>query len=260
MILHLHNSMPRCGSTLLSNILCQNRRLHATHTSGLLETLIHVRNAWEGFTEHKAHPMPEAKLNVLRAMIAGYYQHVDRPVVIDKSRGWVEHLPFVERLLDRKAKVLVCIRPIPDILASVEKLHQETAKHKQPPGDPFQMQTIEGRCAAWMGAKGLVGSAYNRLRDCTKRNVTDRLHVVHYDDLTANPTEALNDIYDFLEEPRFQHDFNHVEQVTKEDDSFHGYIGLHDIRSKVEYRPSDALAILGQELVDQYSEYNFRVV
>ena len=92
--------------------------------------------------------------------------------------------------------------------------------------------------------------------DAIDRGYRDRMHFIQYHDLTYNPKQTMQKIYDFLGEPYYEHDFNNVEQVTFEDDTLHGYVDLHTIQPKVEYRPSDAEKIIGKNLVEKYSRYN----
>ena len=48
------------------------------------------------------------------------------------------------------------------------------------------------------------------------------------------PKETMEKVYKFLEEPYFKHDYDHVDQVTWEDDEQHGIPELHIIRPKIE--------------------------
>jgi sulfotransferase len=253
------NSLPRSGSTLLANILAQNPRFYATHTSGLVDVLYGLRNGWDSLIAHKAHPLPNAKRNVLRAILYAYYEDIPQPVVFDKSRGWVSHLEMVEELIGKKAKVLICIRDIPDILASLEKLNRDTSRLSQPPGEGqnyFQFQSQPGRCEHWLDRNNILGTAYDRIVDVVQRGFRDRLHFVHFNQLTSQPVETLKKIYGFLGESYYEHNFQKIEQVTQEDDALHGYSNLHTIKSKLESKPSDAETILGEELVEEYSKLN----
>ncbi len=63
-------------------------------------------------------------------------------------------------------------------------------------------------------------------------------------------------IYKFLGEKHFKHNFEHVEQVTWEDDSVHGFKGLHNIRTKVEPMTPQWGTVLGP-FAEQYSKLNF---
>ena len=60
-----------------------------------------------------------------------------------------------------------------------------------------------------------------------------------------------------LEEDYFEHDFNNVEQTTSENDDIHGIPGLHIVRPEVKPVPSDALQILGKEVITKYGDAEF---
>ncbi len=185
-----------------------------------------------------------------------YFAEIDKPVIIDKSRGWLAYIEMVEALLEQQAKVIVTVRPVKDILASFEKLHRETSKVRQPPGEAenyIQFQTIKGRCDYWMRDDQPVGLALNRLEDAFRRGMKNRIHLVPFNELTEQPDTVMKELYRFIGEDYFKHDFNNVEQVTQEDDEIHGYLNLHKIRKKVEPVPSRAVDILGLEIVELYT-------
>ena len=83
------------------------------------------------------------------------------------------------------------------------------------------------------------------------RGFRDRMHFVHFDELTTRPRETMRAIYQFLGEEHFEHDFEHVKQVTWEDDAVHGFKGLHDIKPKVEAMGPQYPQVLGK-LADKY--------
>jgi len=241
--------LPRSGSTLLANILAQNPRFHATSTSGIMDVIFGVRNGWDKLVEFQATPNDLAKMRVMRGILESYYADVDKPVVFDKCRGWLSLLEMAEAMLGHNAKVLVPVRDVRDVLASFEKLWRETSKTSQVPQESpnyFKFQTIQGRCDVWMSADQPMGLAYNRVTDAIVRGFRDRMYLVDFDDMTREPKKVFQDIYKFLGEEYFEHNFNNVQQVTWEDDSVHGFKGLHDIRSKVEPISAQWPTVLGQ--------------
>lgn len=258
--IHLVSGLPRSGSTLLQNILAQNPRFHATPTSGCVDTFMGIRNNWNLLPEHKASPCHQKLLNVLRATLDAYFLDVPQPVVFDKGRSWLAYIEFVESILKTTVKVLVPVRPVPDILSSMEKLYRKTSHWWQPPGEAqnyFQFQTVRDRCKFWMRDDQLVGLALNRVEDACIRGLRDRLHFVSFDELTSNPQQTMAEIYEYLGETLFTHDFDHVKQVTQEDDSIYGFIDLHWVRSKVAPVKSDAEQVLGKEVVQSFKKsYN----
>ena len=251
------SGMPRSGSTILANLLAQNPKFHATHTSGCLDVLFGIRNQWPKLVEHQAHPDQKALKRVLKSVLYAYYDDVEKPIIFDKSRGWVAHLELLEEILGEPPKILIPVRPLPDILSSFEKLHRETSKVKSPPGEAenyIQFQTVEGRCAFWMQPNSPVGLALNRINDVVKRGHKDKLHFIGFQNFTNDPQSTVKEIYDFLGEQYYDHNFDHVEQVTVENDEIHGYTNLHKIEPRIQPKLSDAEKILGKELVAKYSQ------
>lgn len=252
--------LPRSGSTLLCNILAQNPRFHVTGTSGVMDVMFGVRNQWDNLVEFQAAPNEPAKLRVLRGILDSYYADIDKPIVFDKCRGWLSLLEMAEMSLGHKAKVLVPVRDIRDVLASFEKLWRANAGTAQTPAETgsnyFKFQTVEGRAENWLSGDQPVGLAYNRIRDAIVRGFGDRMFFVEFEHLTRDPERVMNSIYAFLGEEPFKHDFNKVEQVTWEDDSIHGFKNLHTIRQKVEPLPPQWQGVLGQ-FAERFGQMNF---
>jgi sulfotransferase len=254
---HFLNGMPRSGSTLLANLLNQNPRFSATSTSGLCPMLLQTNATWNGISELRASAQVADKLNTLRGMVDGFHTNITRPVVVDKSRGWVCAFELLENILGQKPKIIVTYRDLPSILASCEKLfRRELANPASTAQFGSNMETIEGRLAHWTSADQLVGGAYNRIRDCVARGHREHMHFVNFDDLTNNPNQTMRGIYDFLEEEPFEHNFFNVEQTTHEKDSEHGFVDLHTIRQELKPVRKDYREILG-DAVRPYLNFNY---
>lgn len=252
------SGLPRAGSTLLANILAQNPRFHAEGTSGIMDIMFNVKNQWDNLIEFKATPNEEGKRRVLKGILESYYSNIEKPVVFDKSRGWLSLIEMAEYALDEKVKILVPIRDMRDVLSSMEKLWRKTnaKSNSNQGGDYFQMQTVQGRIQHYLDRTQPIGLAQNRVIDAVNRGYQDRLFFVRFEDLTTNPKETMKQIYEFLGEEYFDHDFDNVEQVNKEDDAVFGFEGLHTIRPKVEPVKSDWKEILG-ESAEGLSKFNF---
>ncbi len=245
---HFIAGMPRAGSTLLCNILAQNPRFHTTATSGIMDVMFGVRNSWDNLVEFKAAPNEPAKKRVLRGILESYYSDIQKPVIFDKCRGWLSLIEMAEYVLDRKVKIIVPVRDTRDVLASFEKLWRENAKGGQIGAEAqnyFQFQTAQGRTEFWLRKDQPVGLALSRIADALQRGLADRLFFVEFEALTSAPEETMQALYAFLGEEYFPHNFKHVEQVTWEDDSVHGFKNLHTIRTKVEPMEPQWPRILG---------------
>jgi sulfotransferase len=222
------------------NLLAQNSDIGVTATSGILELMYTVKKRWEEIPEFQAEKPPEeTKIRVMRAVVEAYHAvpGEEKEIVLDKSRGWLGELEMVERVFDRQAKVLVPVRDLRAVLASFEKLYRKSKDTLQPNSDKknyFSNQTVEGRARTLMQPNNVVGVAYNRIKDAVARGFRDRMLFIDYDRFTQKPDLVIREIYEFLNLAPFTHDFENVEQVTKEDDSIYGYKNLHTIRPKIE--------------------------
>lgn len=253
------SGLPRSGSTLLANILAQNPKIHTTPTSACHESMFVLKNNWNEWIEHKASKDLSDEKNLRRVLkgVLYNYHSTDRPIVIDKSRGWVYIAELLEFVMEEKPKILVPVRNIAEIVSSFEKLHRKNIHCQKERGDFFKSQTIRGRAEELLNEKGVIGIAYNRIKDALDRGWKDSLHFIEFQDLTNNPDTVFQEIYNFLEEPQFTHDFNNVEQYTYEDDSVHGFKNLHTIRKKVEPVEDDSTKILGYDFASEFINSEF---
>lgn len=244
--IYLLAGLPRSGSTLLMNILAQNPEVHATPTSGILDMLVSVRNHWnmnEAFRAMDRALSESIKERVLRGMLQDYFAHIDNPFCIDKNRFWTEYLELAEVLVGgrQNVKVLITVRDLRDVLASFERLYRKTSALSQlslETATELKFKTAAGRVEVFADDGQPVGRAFNAIRDAVTRGWLDCMHFVEYDQLTSQPEQVMSGIYDFLDIAPHTHNFEHVEQVTVEDDFVYGFKDLHIIRPKVE--PQDS--------------------
>lgn len=248
------SGLPRSGSTLLVNLLAQHPKVFCTPTSGCHNLLHNIKTSWNNIIEHKADKhasSPESLKRVLTNVLYSYHD-TDKPIVIDKSRSWVHDIEMIERLMGKKMKIIVPVRDISEILASFESLYRKGSHVYSALG-----QNTEQRVQHWISDRGEVGSAYLRLRDVFRRGLQDRLCVVEYDALTMYPDQIMKQIWDFLELYCPVHNFSSVVNQTPEDDTVYNYLGLHEIKPVVEPKPKMANIILGDDIVNQFRNYEF---
>jgi len=243
------SSLPRSGSTLLQNILAQNPDFYATPTSGVLELLYAARANYSASPEFKAQDpdlMKKGWLNFCRSGMEGFYAGVtDKRYVIDKSRGWGVHYGFLNAFYP-EPKIVCMIRDLRSVFSSMEKNFRKHPEMDSGLVNHAEMigTTTEKRIDLWAAGQP-VGMAIERLRQMFTDGTNKKIHFVRFEDLTRDPQLEMNRIYDFFEIERYEHDFNHVEQATREDDAVYGIYGDHQIRERVEPVANDFHQVLG---------------
>lgn len=254
------SSLPRSGSTLLQNIIGQNPDFYVTPTSGVLELVFGARHNFTNSPEFKAQDQTTME-NGFKGFCAGglngFYDAItDKPYVLDKSRGWGYYQNFLNFFTEQDNKIICMIRDPRAIISSMEKQHRKNPQLTSPVVDDNSMQgtTTEQRIDIWVRSQP-VGLAFDRLRQIISEGNDKKMLFVKYEDLTSNPKRELKRIYDYLSVPEFEHNFNHVEQITKEDDEVYGIYGSHTIQNKVESKPNDFNEILGRSAAEWVTQY-----
>ena len=251
------NGMPRSGSTLLCNILAQNPDFHVTPTSGLPDIISNIHEMWQKNPSIKASESPEKQLMLINDVMHSYHSDTDRPIVFNKSRGWAHLIELVELSMNKEMKILTTIRDLPSILASFEKLYRNELKNiKSPMHRTPEMSILSSRLNVW--SNGVVGSSFNMIQDACMRGHRAKFHFVDFSELTSTPDVTMEKIYNFKGKPKYNHDFDNVQQYTSENDIEHGFTDLHTIRPRISPPKNDSREILGH-LHDQFTgfHYNF---
>lgn len=252
---HFISGLPRSGSTLLSALLRQNPGFYA-NMSGPVGPL--VKRLLEGMAENQEHSVmisDEQRLRIVRGVFEQYYgPEFTQDVIVDTNRMWCAHMPLLQKLFPG-SKVIACVRDTAWVVDSIERL---VRKNVLSPSSIFNYQTggtVYSRSESVMGSSGLLGYAYNALKDAFYGEHAGQLLLVQYDTLVADPQHVLNRIYDFLEQPRYLHDIANVEFSADTFDKKAGTPGLHKVRARVEAVPRKT--ILPPDLFSRFANDAF---
>ena len=262
--LFFQSSLPRAGSTLLQNILAQNPDMYATPTSGVLELVYAARSNYSSSPEFKAQDpelMKNGFLSFCKEGMKGFYEGItDKKYVIDKSRGWGIHYDFLNQIVG-EPKIVCMVRDLRDIYTSMEKNFRKN-QHKDfgiVNHSDLKGTSTPKRIDIWANSQP-VGMAIERLQEIFRQGINENILFIKYEDLCLYPDLIMKKIYDYFEIPYFEHNFDNIEQITKEDDEVYGIFGDHKIKKTLELIPSDAQKVLGSDICDwiynQYGWYN----
>jgi sulfotransferase len=252
---HFISGLPRAGTTLLAAILRQNPRFRAGMTSpvgALVHGVLAQVSAGSEFASMVDQPM---RRRLLRGIFDSYYADVPADgVVFDTNRAWCARMGTLLDLFPG-AKVIACVRNVAWVMDSIERLYR---------ADPYENTRLFGnnpRSTVYTRLEGLaqhdqlVGYAWSGLREAFYGENAPSMLVVDYELLAQAPHKVLPLVYDFIGEPPFEHDFDHVEYDAPEFDVPLGTPGLHKVRSKVELKPRKP--VIPPDLFDKYAQLSF---
>lgn len=247
-----NSSLPRAGSTLISNIIAQNPKFYCTPTSGLADLILNAKSTYnhsQAFQAQDRDEMEMAFLNFAKFGMQGYFQGItNKPYILDKSRDWAINYSLVSRL-QKSPKMICMVRDVRAIYASMEKNFRKNPHRENFVQNPQQLvgTTLDKRIDIWADTVP-VGIAMDRIKDLFQQNLAQNVLFIRYEDLMSNPENEMDRIYEYFDIERYPHTFDKITQVTQENDVVHGIYGDHVLREKFEMNPNDFEDVLGYEI------------
>jgi sulfotransferase len=253
---HFISGLPRSGSTLLSAILKQNPRIHASMSSPIGHIFRAIFNAMGADNEFSIFLNETQKKALLESVFTAYYSSMDEPreVIFDTNRLWTTRLATLQQLFPN-SKVICCVRNPAWILDSVETLIRKNALDNSKLFSQADAATVYSRADALQRRDRMIGFAWSALKEAYFGEHADKLLLVEYDIMVSRPKETIDLIYQFVGEKPFEHDFDNVEYEAEDFDAFMHTKGLHSVRRKVEFKPRDT--VLPPDLFQQYAALQF---
>jgi len=202
-------AMPRSGNTLFASIMNQNPEIAATPNSITLEImkdifLLKQTDVFKNYPDHKSLD------NVLDSVYDTYYKDWPQRIIIDRGPVMtIGNFALMQKHFKRPFKCIVILRDLMDVLASYMQWYTEN-----PDAFPnrYNCKNDEEKLSMIMNYTGAVAKDLEAIKNAYK--YPNICHFVKYDDLVAQPEQELKKIYQFIDEPYFNHRFNNLDQVT----------------------------------------------
>lgn len=256
--LHFIGGLPRAGSTMICNILKQNPQVHGEAISSLAGLIFNNHANWQSIDANKIYHNDAAKAGVLAGVLQGYYQHIEKSYIFDKSLRWVSLIPLIESVMQKKVKILCMVRNPAEVLASFEKLRKKnTMFFGSVDQNLGENSSIAARAYHYAGPAGILGLAHAQVKDAVIMGYLDRLLFVDYSRYCNSPKSQTKRIYDFFELPAFEHDFQNIEQTEVYNDTMSPFPGMYKIKNKLEKTTINCVEYLGLDLYQQYNREIF---
>lgn len=256
--LYFLGGLPRSGSTLLGSLLNQHPDIYVSPTSPLGDVVTDIEKTFDRVDIQFTFDRPKVSYNVYSSILANFYNHIEKPVILDKHRFWGKNLDTVQKFLLNKPKIVATYRSIPEVITSYISLiertnHENNFIDNHLRNDNLPINNNNRTEYIW---RYYVSPSYeSMIYGITK--YPKWVHLVNYNSLVDNPEKELEKIYEFLEVPFYSNTFSNIENSCGENkDEEWGLMGLHDIRptlSKISKNPID---VIGEENVRLYSKFD----
>ena len=201
-------AMPRSGNTLFASVMNQNSEIAATPNSITLEIMkdlffLKETDVFQNYPDHKSLD------NVLDIVYDTYYKDWPQRIIIDRGPVMTPgNFSLMQKHFKRPFKCIVLLRDLMDVLASYMQWYTEN-----PDAFPnrFNFKNDEEKLGMIMNTKGAVAKDLDAIKNAY--NYPDICHFVKYDDLVKQPEQEFKKIYQFIDEPYYNHRFDNLDQV-----------------------------------------------
>ncbi len=238
--------LPRAGSTLLCQLLAHHPEIYSPgYSSPLCPTLTGLRYSlsdsdfWLAQLDVDFNRSYQRLLNAFQGFINGWFAETDKSWVVDKNRGWLQHLETVGHL-DPDFKMVVCIRELGQIYGSIEAQHQKTLLLDFP--DHLANLSRYGRAENLFGNSGVVGTplrSIEALQDIDSQ-LQQHLFYIVFEDLLSEPQRVMQSLMQWLGLPPIDLDFQNLTVQPHESDSYYRFKYPHQTYSAL-YKPKQHL-------------------
>jgi sulfotransferase len=235
--------LPRAGSTLLCQLLAEHPEIHCEgQSSPLCNLLLGVRRMvsddtfFLGQLDQSFESAYDHLGDAMTGFLRGWCGGAGKTVVVDKNRAWLHGVEMLLRIAP-EARLLVCVRDLTQIYASIEAQHQKT----------ILVDFIDhladfdrlGRADMLFAKDKVIGAplisvaAVQDLPDAVRQ----RLLFVRFEDLTAKPAEVMSTVHTWLGLSPHRIDPQNLSPLIRESDSHYRMKYPHALGSRIGATP-----------------------
>jgi sulfotransferase len=170
--------------------------------------------------------------SAMRGFLRGWYHDAEGAVVVDKNRAWLHAIELLLHL-EPDAKLIVCVRELGQIYASIESQHQRTILvdfiDHLADFDRF------GRADMLFAKDKAIGAPLISLHAVVDlpRAVQEHVYFVRFEDLMAKPAACMAHIFTWLGVPAVDLDLENLTVGVRESDSHYHMKYTHARSSRI---------------------------
>ena len=245
-------ALPRSGNTLFGSLMNQNPDIAVTANSITLEImkdvyLLKQTDVFKNYPDHKSLD------NVLSSVYQNYYKDWNYKYIIDRGPVMTPgNLMLIKKHLNQPFKCIIIWRDLMDVLASYIKWFEN-----EPSAFPnkYGHTIIEQKLRMLMNKEGAIAKELVAIQNALLPENRHHCHVLKYDELVTDTTNQVNKIYDFLQIPRFNHNFKSLKQFEvngmKYDDNIVGN-NMHTIKTEIKKEHNPYKSMIPESIVRAY--------
>lgn len=249
--------LPRTGSTLLGTLLAQHPDIYSTRTSVVREIMNYALRFNLGESPYFDQKDPNSPVwGILRGVLGGAYEGVDKPLILEKNRGWSESIDLLRDVLGCEPKILAPVRDIPEIIASFILISRKVGPNSK---IEDELALLGRESNSWTLSR-VIWEKYVyanwKVFKTGYEHSPENFHLVDYNRLVTEPQKVLREVYSFLDLSYQEPETDNLTNSNPENDAVYGLPGLHYIRPQLQRTSPSAEEVLGQDCYEFWQSKN----
>lgn len=255
--------LPRSGSTLLTTILNQNPKIHASHHTELLTAMFEQVQRSNNYEPYRLGLHTENYFDLVRQMPEAFYSRRQEEIIIDNNRKW--GAPFslaIASYFTTQPKFLILIRPIIEVLASFVTLARKNPNNyidRAMEAEDFlprhYLPIDDARCEWLLRPNSQIDVSLLAISTLQQSQNKDQTHFIPYEQLVNDSQMCLQEIYAFLEMEPFDHQFANLDNYANPlDGQILGIQELHAVRPSISKLSNDPKKVLSKRILRKYED------
>jgi len=250
-------ALPRSGNTLFASLINQNPDVAVTANSITLEIMkeLYLLKETDVFQNY---PDEKSLDNVMNNVFDLYYKDWPQKYIIDRGPVTTPgNLMLMQKHFKQPIKCVVLLRDLLDVVASWIKYSVKN------PNNFIRnnTKTIDEALKMLMKADAQIPKDLIALQNLLKPENRHMACFIHYDNLISDPKTSINKIYEFLEIPYFEHNFNQLSQFNVNGLSYDDKVlgeNIHTIRTDGIYKEENPYKkLIPQWFINKYGHIKF---
>jgi len=243
--------LPRSGNTLLSSILNQNPDLAVSANSIVPEIFYRIDDI---FNTQVFQLFPDSKSleNVLSNIFDNYYQDWNCKYIIDRGAwGTPTNFNYLKKYFNNNFKIIVPVRDILEIAESFKNInwHIDENLYKK----KVYLNDDEYIYEYLFEETDIIWKAMWCIRNFCKDENRKYVYFIEYNDLVNDTKNQIDKIYDFLEIPKYQHNYKNIQQFSANGILYHDYVKeLHLVKPTIQ-KSKTSIQNIPEKIKQKYS-------
>ena len=254
------SGLARSGSTLLGSILNQHPEIYVSPTSPVADIIFSLEKSVREAHVRYTFDFDKVFANQSKAILYASYDHIEKPIIFDKHRGWPRNRAIAQTCIENDFKGIITYRPTPEIIVSFIKLFNKDPNNWIDNTLRKEGRPINNRNRADYLWRYYMQDPHNSVAYGLQHH-PDKLLPLSYDQIVLDTKNSLQKIENFFGISGIKDlHLDSIENTCAESkDESWGVKDLHTIRPMINKTSDDAVEVLGKELFDYYSKFDFKL-